>query len=322
MRYFNVKEAPIKVYGLLDNFNRLPDDIIDKVNNEVTWLATCTTGGRVRFETSSSVIEIKVKLKRDPIGWGHQPRSGHTGIDVYLDGQFRAVYYPGHTEKEFGATLYKDPGNRAVEINLPLANGVEEMTIGILDDADMCEPKPYKYEKPIVYYGSSITMGGCVSRPGMCYASRVARRINANHINLGFSGSALGEQVMADYIASLDMSAFVLDYDHNAPNVAHLEATHYNMYETVRKAHPDIPIIIVTKPDFENGYFESMDRRVFIMSNYVKAYKTGDRNVFFCDGKAFFTGTDRDSCTVDFTHPNDLGHDRMAEGIYRELPLR
>jgi hypothetical protein len=73
MRYFNVKEAPIKVYGLLDNFNRLPDDIIDKVNNEVTWLATCTTGGRVRFETSSSVIEIKVKLKRDPIGWGHQP---------------------------------------------------------------------------------------------------------------------------------------------------------------------------------------------------------------------------------------------------------
>ena len=167
MRYFNVKEAPIKVYGVLDNFNRLPDDILAHFTNDISFLGKSSVGGRVRFETDSSVIEFKVKLKMAPIGWGHMPRSGYTGIDVYLDGQFRAVYYTGHDDKEFSATLYKDPGSRAVEINLPVVNSIEEMVIGIADDAEISEPKPYKYEKPIVFYGPSITQGACASRPGV-----------------------------------------------------------------------------------------------------------------------------------------------------------
>ncbi|MBQ4043418.1 MAG: hypothetical protein IJD06_05410, partial [Clostridia bacterium] len=38
----------------------------------------------------------------------------------------------------------------------------------------------------------------------------------------------------------------------------------------------------------------------------------GDKNVYFIDGETLFEGEFRDSCTVDGSHPNDLGFFRMA----------
>ena len=56
-----------------------------------------------------------------------------------------------------------------------------------------------------------------------------------------------------------------------------------------------------------------------IRSTYENAVKSGDKNVYFVDGETLFGKNDRDACTVDGCHPNDLGFMRMAENIYPTL---
>ena len=111
---------------------------------------------------------------------------------------------------------------RQITINFPLYSAVSSLEIGLQETAVVESPTPYRVETPVVFYGSSITQGGCASRPGNCYTAVLSRRLDFDHVNLGFSGSGKAEQEMADYIAGLDMSVFVYDYDHNAPNLAHL----------------------------------------------------------------------------------------------------
>ena len=40
-----------------------------------------------------------------------------------------------------------------------------------------------------------------------------------------------------------------------------------------------------------------------------------DKNLYFVDGASFYQATDRDYCTVDNCHPNDLGFYYMALGM-------
>jgi lysophospholipase L1-like esterase len=125
---------------------------------------------------------------------------------------------------------------------------------------------------------------------------------------------------MAEYISGLDMKAFVLDYDHNAPSVEHLQETHYPFYEIIRKAQPDLPILMLSKPDFDGRYTEygfemNRKRRAVIEETLRRALENGDQKIRFIDGETFFGDSDRDSCTVDGCHPNDLGFFRMAEKV-------
>ena len=110
------------------------------------------------------------------------------------------------------------------------------------------------------------------------------------------------------------MSAFVSDYDHNAPTIEHLENTHFALYKTIRAKNPDIPYIMVTRPDYRN-HDESESRRQVILKSYRDALALGDKNVYFVDGKEFFVGKYTDMCTVDGIHPTDLGFSFMADHI-------
>lgn len=319
MKTFDVHQSPIELRGLLPSFHRLPDDIIDKVNEGVTGLALHSAGGRIRFATDSPKIILNYTLLSGGM-MSHMPLTGQSGADFFVDGKFRAVLYPdGSVNVAQGGEFYTGGGWHEIEFNLPLYNGVTEVKISIEDSSEIFTPRPYKYEKPIVFYGSSITQGGCASRPGNCYTSIVSRRLDADHINLGFSGSARGEQIIADYIAGLSMSAFVLDYDHNAPSADHLKATHSSFYKTIRAAQPALPIVMMTKPDFDNGVEDNTKRRAIVLESYVNALADGDKHVYFCDGKAFFGNIERDACTVDGCHPNDLGFRFMADAVEREL---
>ena len=123
------------------------------------------------------------------------------------------------------------------------------------------------------------------------------------------------------------MSAFVSDYDHNTPSCEHLRNTHFKMYQTIREKHPDIPYFMITKPDF---HYDDVDtaRRCIIMESYLKAYNSGDKNVYFWDGEEVSSGDEDimfgaysagDDCTVDTQHKSDLGFWLMANGICRRL---
>ena len=119
------------------------------------------------------------------------------------------------------------------------------------------------------------------------------------------------------------MSVFVSDYDHNAPNVEHLENTHYKLYETIRSKNPDLPYIMLSKPDINVLNYAPSDkiddgtlRRSVILKTYQKALENGDKNVYFIDGASIFDSDFYDACTVDGCHPNDLGFYFFSKALY------
>ena len=318
--WMNATDEPLKIHGLAvagdGKFWRLPEDLIDNVNEGVCTLGRHTAGGRIRFRTDSPYIAYRAKS----FGGGqmsHMPLTGSNGTDLFVNGVSYTTFRPGSAREQWfeGCADIRSEGMNNIELNLGLYNGYTEIYVGVKAGSIVEAPKPYAIEKPIVYYGSSITQGGCASKPGNSYEAFISRWLDADHINLGFSGNGKGEENMAEYIASLDMSAFVLDYDHNAPSVEHLEKTHYRFYEIVRKAQPELPIIMVSQPDVDKHTAHSDDRREVILNTYLRALRGGDRKVWFVDGRTLFGGRDRDCCTMDGTHPNDLGFYRMAEGI-------
>ena len=116
-------------------------------------------------------------------------------------------------------------------------------------------------------------------------------------------------------MSGLKMSVFVCDYDHNAPSVEHLQETYEKLYKEFRRESPDLPIIFVSKPNFDSDVSANIQRRNVIYSTYINAINNGDENVYYIDGQSLFKDEGRDSYTVDGCHPNDLGFMRMAETI-------
>ncbi len=320
--FHDIKEAPIEIIGLYNpltesTYRRLPEEVAKATSPEVTTLHTNTAGGRIRFKTDSDVLYIRAKGDGYGAMYHTTPLMVH-GFDVYIDGEKGPIYVGADLAQWIELDKMRrfdlPKGEKNITINMPLYGNVYACEIGLSEGAALSAHKPYQNEKPVVFYGSSITQGACASRPGRAYQAIISRKYNLNYTNLGFSGSAKAEDAMVDYLVSLEMSAFVSDYDHNAPTHDHLKATHYRLYEKIREKHPEIPYFMITKPDFRfDG--DSQMRRAIVMESYVKAYMAGDRNVYFIDGSAFFSGRPADELTLDRCHPNDEGMGRMADYI-------
>lgn len=327
--WISILESPISIHGLAvaenGRFWRLPEGLIDQVNPGVSVLGRHTAGGRIRFRTDSPYIAYRAK----PLNSGymsHMPLTGSVGTDIFVNGISCTTFRPAHDSAEWyegileiGEDVENMQGMKDIELNMGLYNGITEGYIGLKAGCALEEAAPYAIGKPVLYYGNSVTQGGCASKPGNSFPAFLGRWLNADHINLGFSGSGKGEENMARYIASLPMSAFFMDYDHNAPNAEHLWRTHYPFYKIIREAQPDLPIIIATMPNEDLKPTQREERFRAIRATYDRAIAEGDSKVWFIDGRTLFGGADRDACTMDGAHPNDFGFYRMAKNILPTL---
>lgn len=320
--FYDVKKAPFEIFGLYEpltygKYCRIPEEVAKATSPRVSELYSNTAGGRIRFKTDSDVLVIRSK-GNDAMTYHTIPVMRH-GYDVYIDRPQGSVCM-GCTKpqpfslKEFEVAITLGGGEKELTVNMPLYGDVEEVTLGLRAGATISEHTPYKYNTPIVFYGSSITQGACASRPGRAYESIISRKYDINYINLGFSGACCAEEAIVEHLASLEMSAFVSDYDHNAPSPEYLKNTHHRLYEMIREKHPDIPYFMITKPDFRFDK-DSQDRRAIVMESYLEAYNSGDKNVYFIDGSAFFNGAPVSDLTLDRCHPNDEGFGKMAAYI-------
>ena len=324
VRWHNVTEQEFDIYGLYEPKNgesmrRMPKDAAAAVSSSVEALCQYPAGGRIRFRTDSPYIAIRVfydKLAR----YSHMPFSGNAGFDLYCyeGGEYHYVKnaMPISDDKNgYERIFFKtNSGMHDFLIHMPPYNNVSAVYIGLKEGSRLEHGSQYRDVKPVLYYGSSITQGGCASRPGNGYTNMISMMLDIDHINLGFSGNAKGELAMADYIGGLDLSVFVLDYDHNAPNVEHLKNTHEAFFKRYRIHQPNTPVIMVSRPDVNNDKKWEL-RAEIIKTTYENAIAAGDKNVMFINGKTLFEGDMRDSCTVDGCHPNDLGFYRMAKVI-------
>ncbi len=331
LRFYDVRTTPeFRIYGVMDSadgkaFVRMPEDIAAKVSDGVTTLNRHPSGGRIRFVTTSKYVAIKTTAPTTFLD-SNAALLMSAGFDFYVrkNGKeiFSGVIMPGSVDSPegFHGMVNLPEGEKEITINLPLFRRVQGLYIGLDSTATLSKRGDYKYERPVLYYGSSITQGGCASRPGMAYEAIISRMLDTNYTCLGFSGNAKGEDAMIEYLSTLDCSVFVLDYDHNAPNEEHLAATHEKLYLRFRETHPDTPVVIAVMPNFKSEFHPIVRRRKIIYNTYLNARARGEKVLFVDD----YHIDDEYLCSewsVDGVHPNDLGMAYMAKYIGRAVEV-
>ena len=325
VKFHNVRNEPFELYNLYGEqdeiYRRLPKAVAEATSAGVNKLAKETAGVRVRFSTDSGYILIKTKMPVIARN-SHMTLLMSGGFDLYEDtptgSRFVKAFMPPY-KMEDGYEQIIRFGSRKMRyftINFPLHSVVSEFYVGLQEDSQLGAGKPYKNKKPIIIYGSSIVHGTGASRPGLAYSNIISRKLDMDVVNLGFSGNAKAELPIMNYLASLEMSLFVYDYDHNAPNPEYLAETHKRGFDIMRAAHPDIPIILISRPNVATNPSKAEERKKVIIDTYRSALDAGDKNVYYIDGESFFLGMDGESdFVIDGVHPNDVGYYLMAEGI-------
>ncbi len=331
LQWFSPREAPFELVGFAwykkDRvFRRMPLKPKHRLPEAVDHLANNTAGGQIRIATDSSKLSIRVKLAA-PAGMVHMPATGQCGFDCYLgSGTSGKLLYLSTTKydvklQSYDCVLFDLPGKemRQVTMNFPLYQGVLDVELGLDTGAAIAPPAPFTLDRPVVFYGTSITQGGCATRPGMAYTNILSRRLNIEAINLGFSGSGKGEPEVAHTIATIpDPACLVLDYEANA-GVVGIKETLKEFIRILRAAHPEVPILVVSRVKFAGENFrpsardDRLNTRDF-QRDTVAALRKKDPRLFFHDGGNLL-GDDFDETTVDGVHPTDLGFIRIAEGL-------
>ncbi len=291
---------------MVSHYQQIPD---------LSHLGKRCPGARLCFRTDADKFDLKITLKTlsPDVGMSiYACQSAAVIVGDRRNFEFRGIVTPPDYEsKTYGRTVNKNARMEDVTIFLPRNEIIEDIVMDFPDDANIEEPTPYSYG-PVMFYGSSITEGGCCKNLFNGYNAILSNRLNMDYYNFGFSGNAKGELIMADYINTIPMKAFVYDYDHNAPTAQHLLETHEPFFLRIREKHPDIPIIMMSRPNRSEDY----ERRIeIIKQTYDNAVARGDKNVYFVNGQTLFGDKDRNHCTVDNIHPNDLGFYRMAEHL-------
>ena len=320
-------------YGKSGKWTRVPDELLEKEKyaDDMKELIHHTSGGRVRFKTDSPYICVRAQLYENSLSPHFSP-SGKDGCDIYakpagapgIPDYMRSVIPEKSGDSSYELS-YEFPeqaeGFWDVTVNLPLYSGVEALFIGIKEGSSILPADPYRTEKPVLFYGSSITQGACSQRPGNSHVLILSRMLDCDVRNMGFSGSAYGESSMAEFISGLEMSAFVMEYDYNARSEDELLRTHYRFYETVREKNPELPVIMVSAPVAAPARVKfpqkrMAESRVIIMESYLKGYRSGDSNLYFVDGEGMIGSKES---LVDGVHPDVSGFRNMAQKLYPVL---
>lgn len=331
VRWFSPAEPPLRISGFAwwsreHRFRRLPVVDAGAIREEVDDLANHTAGGQIRFQTDATHLRIKARLY-GPNNMEHMTSTAVNGFDCYVGLPGFQLYY-GITRFPHGADAYEslfyefvEPEPRCITLNFPLYQGVHEVLIGVNSDATMTEYPPYDNEGKVILYGTSITQGGCASRPGMAYSNILSRRFNNEFINLGFSGNGKGDPEIAEFISRIEKpSCVVLDYDANCDNLDALISTMPEFIRIVRSRHPEVPILVVSRTPcgYEqlnpSAYEDRVARRDYQRRLVRELRDNGDRFISFCDG-ADLLGVVWNECTVDGLHPTDLGFMQIADGL-------
>ncbi len=331
-------EAPFEIFGtkmvngvFSKELIRVPME--NSTGDGCDDLRHITTGVRIRFGTDARTLavigctgdimpfrmkngfDIRVTYENGTIQSWHATRNGYTGVNGVVEGE--KILFNDSATVYCARQMWLLPGEKEVEILFPHFGPSQWLEIGTEEKAALRAPRKYTVEKPVAFYGSSITQGISASRPASTYEAQVSHMLDCNYVNLGFSGCCKCQRPIVDYLKTLTLSAFVYDYDHNAPNCEYLQKTHEPTFLELREVYPDIPFVFMTKPDFLCNERDAAARRCIIYTTYSNALARGDRNVYFLDGETLFKkpGVDPSICTFDGCHPNDLGFWCMARSV-------
>ncbi|MHB9129593.1 MAG: SGNH/GDSL hydrolase family protein [Armatimonadota bacterium] len=301
-------------------FSRLPLHAEQLVRDQVWQLAQCPASAYLDFRSDTSDLAVRV-TNSDTYVMPHMPATGSNGLILYtrIAGQFHPwrTVVPDQEQATFERDLFRDQPAclREFRLYLPLYKSLTALDLGLSPDAQILPPAPSLLDKPIVFYGTSITQGGCASTAGADFVSTVGRLLNLDVVNLGFSGNGRGEPELARLIAEIDAALYVLDYVANT-DVDGLRKTLPRFISILRTAHPQTPILL-QGPLCYGGQWSAqqvVEQRAVMMEAYLRCRKRGDQQIHFVDGFSLIPfGTD--AAYVDGVHPTDHGFRLMAERL-------
>lgn len=299
-------------------YDRLPSSAQGKVTDNVWNLSRDSAGMMVRFKTSSKAISVHYKLKKAQLGMPHMPATGVSGIDLYArdnNGKWKWVQVTKPATQEVQTEWIQglEAGEREYAAYLPLYNGIEFMKIGVEKGATFEGLAPR--DKPIVFYGTSITHGACASRPGMVHTNILGRKLDMPIVNLGFSGNGKMDEAVGDYLVQLDAAVFVIDC---LPNMgpAEVKAKCEPLVKQLRASKPNTPIVLVEDRRFTNDWITPQkrqfhtDNHAALRAAYQSLTEQGVKKLFYIPGDSLY-GDDTEGAT-DASHASDLGFMRQA----------
>ena len=310
-------------------FCRLPKRAQGVVREPVWELAQCPASARLCFRSDTTAMRVRCAL-RSAVPFAHMPLTGHSGLALYCGEPYRqvprAVAFPQMNEKEFQGVLFEgvSPRIREYTLYLPPYNAPVAVEIGLTRDARIEEPSPLALDRPLVFYGTSITQGGCVHTAGADYASILGRMLNLDVVNLGFSGNGKGEPEVARFISEIDASLYALDYVANV-SPEDLRETLPVFVKILREAHPDTPIVLMSRVVYTACTF-SLDARArheaqrdVIIHFYSQARRDGDANIHFVDGNSLINYAAQLAYSDQGVHPTNVGFQMMAEALAPQI---
>lgn len=309
-------------------YDRLPARAEGKVRDAVWNLSRNSAGLCVRFRTASPAIHCRWTNTSAKLAMPHMPATGVSGVDLYVrddKGNWRwlSVGQPKEGTTHTAALVTGlAPAERDYCLYLPLYNGVSQVEIGVAAESKVSQlVRDDAHRLPIVFYGTSITQGGCASRPGMVHTAILGRRLNRPVINLGFSGNGKMEADVTSCLVDIKAAAFVIDC---LPNMTAAEVTSNtaSLVATLRKVHPTTPIILAEDRTYSDAFLKNdrAQRNATSRAALQKVFaelQPQDKNLHYLGGDLQLGADGED--TVDGSHPTDLGFLRMADEFSKVL---
>lgn len=281
-------------------------------------LGHCSSGLHIDFETNSRNIYVRWTVRYLDFS-DSSSIINQSGMDLYIliDNKWKFAKGTIFLNKKTNECPLIDnfenlpKGNNKYTLNLSTYDEIVELEIGIDDDATIKGLE--KKEDYIAIYGSSITQGGCASRPGMIYSNQIRLKMQEEVVNMGFCGLGVLNPEMIDILNKLNPKLMILDC---VPNMRLMEKEdfqnrYYNFYNTFRKDHPKTPILFIEKAKYTNEWLISDTfsiNNTYLKEVFNKLYET-DKNLYYIEGDNLYGSSEASS---DGEHPNDLGFTNMA----------
>lgn len=304
---------------------RFPQKYKDCVRKEVWDLSKNSAGVSISFSSNTSNLLTKWSLKNH-FRMNHMTDVGVNGIDLYHKKNNSWHFLSTGIPKDLDNERYLFKGLqkkiRHYKIHLPLFNTITDFQLGFDSNSDLeiiSENSP-----PLIFYGTSITQGGCASRPGLAYTNIISRKLNRNCINLGFSGNGHLEENIGEILSKIDNAIFIIDcmwnIDKNSvlkntvPFINALRSQKNNLYS---------PLIFYEQylsdldhPD--KNFIKSVIEKNFALEKQINnEINNGSKNLYLIKQDGCI---DKDTeATVDGIHLNDLGFKRYARHFVNRL---
>jgi hypothetical protein len=313
-----------------NRYDRLPFSYKNIVRKPVWDLSKSSAGLSIRFLSNSTTISVKWKILND-FTMNHMAETGIKGVDLYYKNdngwQYINTGRPQGIDNDYLLVDNMTEKLREFKIFLPLYDGVKNIEVGI-NSTSLIRKVKENTKKPIIFYGTSITQGGCASRPGMAHTNIISRKLDIDVVNFGFSGNGRMEQPIAELISETEPLFYVIECMPNMISAENISKTTIPLVNTIKKKNPDTPILFVDHFDFSFSVLDNQVKKhtdsmnTALKTEFKKMVDNGYENIFHLESENAL-GSDYEG-TVDGVHFTDLGFIRYADFLierFKELKL-